>query len=114
MKFHHNKIFNSQLLVEVGMSGNNSKDEVGQIKSQNGGQWMLRWVVHRGPQLSTQLIITDLQTSRGLQISVEEKSELCRLGFHGQAAESKHYITERNAKCRMQESKTCCQLSLEQ
>lgn len=117
VKFHHYKIFNSQLLVVLYRSGNDWEQQQGcgwPNKKTEWGQWMLMWMVHRGPQLFTELIITDLQTSHGLQISIEKKSELCRLGFHGQAAETKHYITKRNAKCRMQECKTCCQLSLEQ
>ncbi|MCJ8740981.1 hypothetical protein PDJAM_G00065380 [Pangasius djambal] len=67
------------------------------------GQRMLRRTVRRSHQLSAESIATDLQTLCGLQISSRTVSrELQGMGFHGQAAASKPYITKCNAKCRMQ------------
>ena len=67
------------------------------------GQWMLRHIVRRGHQLSAESIATDLQTSCGLQISSRTvPRELHGMGFHGQAAASKPYISKCNAKRRMQ------------
>lgn len=91
---------NIQQLVEVGTTA-----RMWLVESQNGvsGCWGGRCI---------ELIITELQTSRGLQVSVDEKSELCRLGFHGPAAETKH--TSQSTKCWMQECKhaaSCLQSS---
>ncbi|CAI9549206.1 unnamed protein product, partial [Staurois parvus] len=47
-------------------------------------------------------IAKDLQTLCGLQISTTVCRELHGIGFHGQAAASKPYITKCNAKQRMQ------------
>ncbi|CAI9618170.1 unnamed protein product [Staurois parvus] len=57
--------------------------------------------VHRSHQLSAESITKDLQTSCDLQISTTVFRELPRMGFHGQAAASKPYITKCNAKRRM-------------
>ena len=63
------------------------------------GQRMLRRIVRRGHQLSAESIATDLQTSCGLQISARTvRRELHGIGFHGQAAASKPYVTKCNAK----------------
>ena len=65
------------------------------------GQLMHR--VHRGHQLSAGSIATDLQTSCCLQISSRTlHRELHGMGFHGQAAASKSYISKCNAKRWMQ------------
>ncbi|CAI9554139.1 unnamed protein product [Staurois parvus] len=59
------------------------------------GQHMLKRTVHKSHQLSAEPIAKDLQTSCGLR-------ELYGMGFHGQEAASKPYITKCNAKHRMQ------------
>ncbi|CAI9564029.1 unnamed protein product, partial [Staurois parvus] len=54
------------------------------------GQHMLKHIVHRSGQLSTESIAKDLQTSCGLQISTPTvRRELHEMGFHSQAAASK-------------------------
>ncbi|CAI9610372.1 unnamed protein product [Staurois parvus] len=64
------------------------------------GQRMLKHPVHRSRQLSAE---SDLQTSCGLQIStITVCRELHGMGLHGQAAASKPYITNCNAKHQMQ------------
>ncbi|KAI2659461.1 Transposable element Tc1 transposase [Labeo rohita] len=79
------------------------------------GQWILRRIVRRGRQLSAESIATDLQTSCGLQISSRTvRRELHGMGFHGQAAASKPYITKCNAKRRMQWCKARHHWTLEQ
>jgi len=76
---------------------------------------MLRRIVCRGRQLSPESISTDLQTSCGLQISSRTVSrELHGMGFHGRAAASKLYITNCNAKRRMQWCKARRHWTLEQ
>ncbi|CAI9548851.1 unnamed protein product, partial [Staurois parvus] len=55
---------------------------------------MLKRTVHRSRQLSAESIAKDLQTSFGLQISTTTVCrELHLLGFHGQVAACKPYIT---------------------
>ncbi|CAI9540940.1 unnamed protein product [Staurois parvus] len=67
------------------------------------GQRMLKCTVCRSRQLSAESIAKDLQTSCGLQISTTTvRRELHGMGFHGRAAASKPYITNCNAKRRMQ------------
>ncbi|CAI9538710.1 unnamed protein product, partial [Staurois parvus] len=69
------------------------------------GQRMLKHTVCRSRQLSAESIAKDLQTLCGLQISTTTVCrELHGMGFHGQAAASKPYITKYNAKRPMQ----CC------
>ncbi|CAI9555618.1 unnamed protein product, partial [Staurois parvus] len=66
-------------------------------------QRMLKHTMRRSRQLSAESIVKDLQTSCGLQISTTTvHRELYGMGFHGQAAASKPYITKCNAKRRMQ------------
>ncbi|CAI9544000.1 unnamed protein product [Staurois parvus] len=66
------------------------------------GQHMLKRTVCRSCQLSAESIAKDLQTSHGLQISpTTVHRELHEMGFHGQAAASKSYITKCNAKRQM-------------
>ncbi|CAI9552799.1 unnamed protein product, partial [Staurois parvus] len=66
-------------------------------------------------QLSTESIAKDLQTSCDLKISTTKvRRELHGMGFHGQAAASKPYITKCNAKHRMQWCKARCHWTLEQ
>ncbi|CAI9619009.1 unnamed protein product [Staurois parvus] len=68
-----------------------------------GGQHMLKRTVCRSRQLSAESVVTDLQTSCGLQIgTITVRRELHGMGFHGQAAASKPYIIKCNAKHRMQ------------
>ncbi|CAI9594072.1 unnamed protein product [Staurois parvus] len=63
------------------------------------GQRMLKRTVRRNRQLSAESIVKDLQTSCLRQISTTTvHRELHRMGFHGQAAASKPYITKCNAK----------------
>ncbi|CAI9611339.1 unnamed protein product, partial [Staurois parvus] len=67
------------------------------------GQRMLKTSVHRSRQLSAESIAKDLQTWCGIQISTTTVCrELHGMGFYGQAAASKPYITKCNAKHRMQ------------
>ncbi|CAI9588516.1 unnamed protein product, partial [Staurois parvus] len=66
------------------------------------GQRMLKRTVSRSQQLSAESIAKDLQSSCGLQISTTVCRELHGMGFHGRAAASKPYITQCNAKRRMQ------------
>ncbi|CAI9543975.1 unnamed protein product, partial [Staurois parvus] len=66
------------------------------------GQCMLKHTVDRICQLSAESIAKDPQTSCGLQISTTVHRELHGMGFHGQAAASKPYITKCNAKHWMQ------------
>ncbi|CAI9573216.1 unnamed protein product, partial [Staurois parvus] len=67
------------------------------------GQRMLKSTACRSRQLSAKSIAKDLQTSCGLQISTTTvHRELHGMGFHGQTAASKPYITKCNAKRRMQ------------
>ncbi|CAI9590440.1 unnamed protein product, partial [Staurois parvus] len=69
---------------------------------------MLKRTVCRSQQLSAESITKDLQTLCGLQISTTTvRKELHGMGFHGQAAASKPYITKCNAKRQMQWSKAC-------
>ncbi|CAI9559091.1 unnamed protein product [Staurois parvus] len=63
---------------------------------------MLKRTVCRSCQLSAESIAKDLQTLCGLQISTTVHRELHGMGFHGQAAVSKPYITKCNAKCWLQ------------
>ncbi|CAI9547486.1 unnamed protein product, partial [Staurois parvus] len=65
-------------------------------------QHKLKRTVRRSRQLSAESIAKDLQTSCDLQISTTVHRELHGMGFHGQAAASKPYITKCNAKHRMQ------------
>ncbi|CAI9601427.1 unnamed protein product [Staurois parvus] len=66
---------------------------------------MLKRTVCRNRQLSAESIAKDLQTSCGSQ---NNTTTVCRelhgMGFHGQAAASKPYITKCNSKHWMQ----CC------
>ncbi|CAI9606765.1 unnamed protein product, partial [Staurois parvus] len=78
------------------------------------GQRMLKRTVRRSLQLSAESIAKDFQTSCGLQISTTVRRELHGMGFHGQAAASKPYITKCNAKHRMQWCKTRRHWNLEQ
>ncbi|CAI9581077.1 unnamed protein product [Staurois parvus] len=66
------------------------------------GQRMVNCTVHRSHQLSAESIAKDLQTLYGLQSSTTVHRELHGIGFHGQEAASKPYITKCNAKHRMQ------------
>ncbi|CAI9558470.1 unnamed protein product [Staurois parvus] len=69
----------------------------------NRGQCMLKLTVHRSHQLSAESMGKILQTSGGLQNSTTTVHiELHGMGFHGQAAASKPYITKCNAKHQMQ------------
>ncbi|CAI9610308.1 unnamed protein product [Staurois parvus] len=61
------------------------------------GQHMLKHTVLRSCQLSAESIAKDLQTSCGLQISTTVCRELHGMGFYGQEAASKPYITKCNA-----------------
>ncbi|CAI9548083.1 unnamed protein product, partial [Staurois parvus] len=77
------------------------------------GQCMLKSTVRRSRQLSAELLAKDLQTSCGLQISTTTvRRELHGMGFHGQAAASKTYITKCNAKHRMPWCKARCHWTL--
>ncbi|CAI9567548.1 unnamed protein product [Staurois parvus] len=61
------------------------------------GQRMLKRTVRRSRQLSAESIAKDLQTWCGLQMSpTTVRRELHGMGFHGQAAASKPYITKCN------------------
>ncbi|CAI9545877.1 unnamed protein product [Staurois parvus] len=62
------------------------------------GQRTLKRTVCRSYQLSAEPTAKDLQTSCGLQISTTHR-ELHRMGFHGQEATCKPYITKCNAMC---------------
>ncbi|CAI9603213.1 unnamed protein product, partial [Staurois parvus] len=64
---------------------------------------MLKCTVYRSRQLSAESIAKDLQTLCGLQISTTiVYRELHGMGFHGQAAAYKPYITKCNAKRQIQ------------
>ncbi|CAI9576049.1 unnamed protein product, partial [Staurois parvus] len=64
---------------------------------------MLKRTVCRSLQMSVESIAKDPQTLCDLQISsTTVHRELHEMGFHGQAAASKPYITKRNAKPLMQ------------
>ncbi|CAI9619017.1 unnamed protein product, partial [Staurois parvus] len=77
------------------------------------GQCMLKLTVRRTHQLSAESIAKDLQTSYGLQIStITVCRELLGMGFHGQAAASKSYITKCKAKRPMQWCKAHCHWTL--
>ncbi|CAI9604107.1 unnamed protein product, partial [Staurois parvus] len=76
------------------------------------GQRILKHTVRRGRQLSAGSIAKGLQTLCGLQISTTVCRELHGMGFHGQAAASKPYITKCNAKRRMQWCKARCHWTL--
>ncbi|CAI9595654.1 unnamed protein product [Staurois parvus] len=79
------------------------------------GQHMLKGTVHRSRQLYAKSIPKDLQTSCGLQIrTTTVHREIHGMGFHGQAAASKPYITKCNAKRWMQWCKACHHWTLEQ
>ncbi|CAI9585274.1 unnamed protein product, partial [Staurois parvus] len=66
-------------------------------------------------QLNAESIAKDLQTSCGFQISTTTvHRELHGMGFHGQAAASKPYITKCNAKHWMQWCKAYRHWTLEQ
>ncbi|CAI9541512.1 unnamed protein product, partial [Staurois parvus] len=79
------------------------------------GQSMPKRTLHRSCLLSAESIAKDLQTSCGFQISTTTVCiELHGMGFHGQAAASKPYITKCNAKHWMQWCKACRQWILEQ
>ena len=79
------------------------------------GQRMLKRIVGRGRQLSAESIVTELQTSCGLQISSRTVCrELHGMGFHGRAAASKPYISKCNAKRWMQWCKARHHWTLEQ
>ncbi|CAI9615583.1 unnamed protein product, partial [Staurois parvus] len=72
------------------------------------GQRMLKRTVCRSRQLSAESIAKDLQTWCGLQIStITVCRELHGMGFHGQAAASKPYLTNCNAKRQMRWCKVC-------
>ncbi|CAI9535629.1 unnamed protein product, partial [Staurois parvus] len=76
---------------------------------------MLKHTVHRSRQLSAESIAKDLQTPCGLKISTTTvHRELHGMGFHGQAAASKPYITKCNAKRWMPWYKARCHWTLEQ
>ncbi|CAI9596426.1 unnamed protein product, partial [Staurois parvus] len=81
---------------------------------------MLHKMTERGQsilkcQLSAESIAKDLQTLCGLQISTTTVCrELHGMGFHGQAAASKPYITKWNVKHRMQWCKVRHHWTLEQ
>ncbi|CAI9533800.1 unnamed protein product [Staurois parvus] len=63
-------------------------------------------------QLSAESIAKDLQISCGLQICTTKACrELHGMGFHGQAAASKLYITKCNAKHRMHWTLEHCQVN---
>ncbi|CAI9534267.1 unnamed protein product, partial [Staurois parvus] len=67
------------------------------------GQRMLKHTVHRSHKLSAESIAKHRQASCGLQIiTITLRRELHEMGFHGQAAASKHYITKCKAKHQMQ------------
>ncbi|CAI9600055.1 unnamed protein product, partial [Staurois parvus] len=78
------------------------------------GQRMMKRTVCRSHQLSAESIAKDLHTWCGLQIST---TTMCRdlhgMGFHGQAAASKPYITKCNAKRRMLWCKARCHWTIE-
>ncbi|CAI9536962.1 unnamed protein product, partial [Staurois parvus] len=68
---------------------------------------MLKSTLRRSSQLSAESIAKHIQTSCGLQISTTTvHREHHGMGFHGQAAASKPYISKCNAKLRMQWGKT--------
>ncbi|CAI9545702.1 unnamed protein product [Staurois parvus] len=70
------------------------------------GQSMLKRRVRRSRQLSAESIAKDLQTWCGLQMSpTTVRRELLGMGFHGQVAASKPYISKCTAKCRIQSCK---------
>ncbi|CAI9557802.1 unnamed protein product, partial [Staurois parvus] len=74
---------------------------------------MLKRTVHRSHPLSAESIAKDLQNSCGLQISTTAVCrELHGMGFHGQAAASKPYISKCNAEGRMQWCKARCHWTL--
>ncbi|CAI9592268.1 unnamed protein product, partial [Staurois parvus] len=76
---------------------------------------MQKHTVRRNRQLSAESIAKDLQTSCRLQISTKTvHREFHGMGFHGQAAASKPYITKCNAKHRMQWGKAHHHWTLEQ
>ena len=77
------------------------------------GQQILRCTVCRGRQLSAKSIAADLQTSCGLQIS-SRTVRIHGMGFYGQAAASKPYISKCNAKRQMQWCKARRHWTLEQ
>ena len=59
------------------------------------GQQMLTRIMRIGCQLSAESLVTDLQTSCDLQIILRTvHRELYGMGFHGQAAASKPYISK--------------------
>ncbi|CAI9570957.1 unnamed protein product [Staurois parvus] len=63
------------------------------------GQRMLNRTVYRSCQLSAESIAKDLQSSSGLHISTTPvRRELHGIGFHGQTAEPKPYITQVHGK----------------
>ncbi|CAI9574941.1 unnamed protein product, partial [Staurois parvus] len=67
------------------------------------GQHMLKRTVRRSRQLSAESIAKHLQTLFGLQISTTSVHRVLHgMGFHGQAAASKPYITKCNANHWMQ------------
>ncbi|CAI9565795.1 unnamed protein product, partial [Staurois parvus] len=78
-----------------------------QCKMTERGQCILKYTVRRSRQLSAKSIAKDLQTLFSLQISTTVCRDLHGMGFHGRAATSKPYITECNAKCRMQWCNSC-------
>ncbi|CAI9592256.1 unnamed protein product [Staurois parvus] len=69
------------------------------------GQSMLKRTVHRSRKLSAESIAKDVQTACGLQISTTVHREHHGMGFHGQEAAYKPYITECNENCWMQRCK---------
>ncbi|CAI9568012.1 unnamed protein product, partial [Staurois parvus] len=76
-------------------------------------QRMLKRTVRGSPQLSAESIAKDLQTLCSLHISTTTVCrELHGMGFHGQAAASKPYITKCNAKHQMQWCKARCHWTL--
>ncbi|CAI9624461.1 unnamed protein product, partial [Staurois parvus] len=78
-------------------------------------QRMLKCTVRRSHQLSAESVAKDLQTLCGLQISTKTVCrELHGTSFCGQAAASKPYITNCNAKRRMQWCKARHYWTLEQ
>ncbi|CAI9570519.1 unnamed protein product, partial [Staurois parvus] len=77
-------------------------------------QRMLKHTVHRCYQLSAESVAKNLQTSCGLQISTATvHRELHEMGFHGQAAASKPFITKCIAKHCIQWRKAHCHWTLE-
>ncbi|CAI9610878.1 unnamed protein product, partial [Staurois parvus] len=75
---------------------------------------MLKLTVRKSRQMSAESLAKDLQTLCGLQISTTTvRREIHGMGFHGQAAASKPYITKCNAKHRMQWCKLGCHWTLE-